>query len=658
MSIVTTSAVNPAAHAELPRPKSSQPDGEEVDREYLEFLDAQEEDLAPVGPLHREGNRALQVLHREERAPCRNPSHDGNLSRPGEAAAGESGIGDLQRSGLGRFPLQVPFPLQRFEVIEDRPGDKPEMPADLPDQELAGDQARRACEARLEGLAPASTSSLYLQSFFRPGRPGRLPGRAPRLTARRRATAPAKAAPALAQREKLEKRRMIQMQTVLDVADNTGAKRAMCIKVLGGSRRRYASLGDVVVAVVKKALPTGEVKEHEIVKGVVVRTARQVRRDDGSYIRFDRNALVVIDKDGNPRGTRIFGPVVRANLERGAKISEQAYRAALAVRERVALIDQTSFSKFELAGEGVVPFLQRIAVSNMDRPVGSVIYTQLCNERGGIMDDVFLYHPRPQDYLLCVNASNREKILAWLRKQAAGAPSLTIVDRSAELAQLALQGPASRSILIDLGVTGIASLQPRHCLEGTLLGVPSLITRTGYTGELGYEVYLPADRAARVWTELLTRGLKAGLKPVGLGARDLLRLEMAYLLYGNDITEETTPLESGADWIVAFNKGEFIGREALLSQKDKGLMRRLVAFELLQKAVPRHGFKMLADGRSGGEIIGEVTSGNLSPLLQKGIGLGYVPLALAAPGSSVAIDIRGRVVPAVVVMPPFYKRRA
>ena len=330
-----------------------------------------------------------------------------------------------------------------------------------------------------------------------------------------------------------------------------------------------------------------------------------------------------------------------------------------AVRAAAGLFDVSHMGRIAVAGSGALPFLQHVAVNNVITlaPLESH-YSMVCNERGGIMDDVFLYHPKAQDYLLCVNASNREKILAWLRKQAASAPAVTIVDRSAELAQLALQGPRSRSILVELGVTGIASLPPRHCLEGTLLGVPSLITRTGYTGELGFELYLPADRAPRVWTELLNRGRAAGLKPVGLGARDLLRLEMAYLLYGNDITEETTPLESGADWLVAFHKGHFIGREALLSQKERGLVRRLVAFELLQKAVPRHGFKIVADGQSGGAVIGEVTSGNLSPLLQKGIGLGYVPPTVAAPGSPIAIDVRGRVVPAVVVKPPFYKRRA
>jgi len=327
------------------------------------------------------------------------------------------------------------------------------------------------------------------------------------------------------------------------------------------------------------------------------------------------------------------------------------------VRSAAGLFDVSHMGRVTVEGAGALSFLQRVTVNNLAKlAVLESHYSMVCNPRGGIQDDIFIYRVKPQEYLLCVNASNREKIVAWLLKQATGAATVAISDRSAEIAQLALQGPVSRSVLSKLGVPGLEALKPRHCLEAKLLGAPSLITRTGYTGELGYELYVPADSARRIWAELLSKGHRAGLKPAGLGARDLLRLEMAYLLYGNDITEETTPLESGMDWLVAFHKGEFIGRDALMNQKEQGLVRRLVAFELLQKAVPRHGFKIMAGGQSDGKPIGEVTSGNLSPVLQKGIGLGYVPPALAAPGSLFAIDIRGRTVPAVVVKPPFYKK--
>ena len=327
------------------------------------------------------------------------------------------------------------------------------------------------------------------------------------------------------------------------------------------------------------------------------------------------------------------------------------------VRTRAGLFDVSHMGRIAVAGDGSLPFLQRLTINNVAKlHVLQSHYSMLCNERGGIKDDIFVYRVKPQEFLLCVNASNREKIMAWLQEQASVTRGVEIRDRSAELAQLALQGPASRSILEALGRLSLASLKSRHCLEIKLLDTQALVTRTGYTGELGYELYVPADSALRVWNELLTDGKSKGLKPTGLGARDLLRLEMAYLLYGNDISEDTTPLEASMDWIVDFQKGDFIGRDALRKQKPGGLARRLVAFELLEKAVPRHGFTILSNSQSDSKRIGEVTSGNLSPLLQKGIGLGYVTNAYSQIGTPLVIDIRGRVVQANVVKPPFYKR--
>ncbi|MBI3602866.1 MAG: glycine cleavage system aminomethyltransferase GcvT [Nitrospirae bacterium] len=329
------------------------------------------------------------------------------------------------------------------------------------------------------------------------------------------------------------------------------------------------------------------------------------------------------------------------------------------VRTTAGLFDVSHMGRVLVSGPGALPFLQRVTTNDVAKlAVLESHYSMVCNRRGGIMDDIFVYRIKPQDYYLCVNASNREKIAAWLLDQAAGASEVQICDRSADVAQLALQGPASRRILSNLGVKEIDSVKPRHCLEASLHGDPLLITRTGYTGELGYELYMAADRALSIWKALIQVGKSAGLKPTGLGARDLLRLEMAYLLYGNDISEDTTPIEAGAGWVVNFEKGDFIGRETLKRQKDGGLTRRLVAFELLQKAVPRHGFKILSNSQSDGKEIGEVTSGNLSPILQKGIGLGYVPPDLAQVGASIVVDIRGKAIPAAIVKPPFYKRKA
>ncbi len=333
------------------------------------------------------------------------------------------------------------------------------------------------------------------------------------------------------------------------------------------------------------------------------------------------------------------------------------------VRSAAGLFDVSHMGRVRVAGGGALAFLRGVTTTDVGAlAVSDSQYSMVCNRGGGIKDDIFIYRVKPEEFLLCVNASNRDKIMHWFLEQAKGrgrpdkAERVELTDRSAEIAQLALQGPASRSILGLLGVSNLMGLQPRRCLETTLVGAATLITRTGYTGELGYELYVSAGRALEVWNELIRIGKAAGLKPAGLGARDLLRLEMAYLLYGHDINEQTTPLEAGADWLVDFRKGEFIGREALAKQREAGLTRRLVAFELLQKAVPRQGFKILADGSGGGRAVGEVTSGNLSPILQKGIGLGYVQPAYAGISSSFAIDIRSRSVPAVVVKPPFYKR--
>ncbi len=326
-----------------------------------------------------------------------------------------------------------------------------------------------------------------------------------------------------------------------------------------------------------------------------------------------------------------------------------------AVRRAAGLFDVSHMGRVYVSGTGATPFLQRVTTNDVAKvqPLQSQ-YSMVCNERGGIKDDIFLYRIKPDEFLLCINASNREKLVDWLQAQAKDQPDLTISDRTREVAQLALQGPIAKSLLIDLGAAGVTSLGPRHCVDVSISGMDVLITRTGYTGELGYELYVPAYCASDLWQKLLAKGKSTGLKPAALGSRDLLRLDMAYLLYGNDISEETTPLEANAAWLVSFDKGDFIGRAALLQQRNNGVSRKLTAFELSEKGVPRHGFKVI-DGNA--QEIGEVTSGNLSPVLQKGIGLAYVPPAYSAEGATFAIDIRGKRVPAVVVKPPFYKRK-
>lgn len=326
------------------------------------------------------------------------------------------------------------------------------------------------------------------------------------------------------------------------------------------------------------------------------------------------------------------------------------------VRRQAGLFDVSHMGRISVTGPGSLAFLQRVTTNDVSKlSVRQSQYSMVCTPQGGIKDDIFIYHVKPYEFLVCVNASNREKIVAWLQEKVAQAQGCKVHDHSSALAQLAIQGPASRDILTAAGLSELAALKIRHCLDATLCGRSVLVTRTGYTGELGYELYVPAEGAAEIWNRLLESGRPHGVKPAGLGARDLLRLEMGYLLYGNDMNEETTPIEAGAEWVVKFDKGEFIGRAELLAQQSRGATRRLVAFELVEKAVPRHGFKILSH-QTPHAVIGEVTSGNLSPLLQKGIGMGYVPPAAAQPGSSILIDIRGKSCPALVVKPPFYKK--
>jgi aminomethyltransferase len=326
------------------------------------------------------------------------------------------------------------------------------------------------------------------------------------------------------------------------------------------------------------------------------------------------------------------------------------------VRSKAGLFDVSHMGRIVVTGSGAESFLQRITTNDLTalKPMQAQ-YSMVCNQQGGVKDDIFVYRlARPGEFLLCVNASNRDKIVSWLMDHGQAVPDCRISDRSAEIAQIALQGSAARAIVAAIGLSQLDQLKLRESMRVRVAGVECLAARTGYTGEFGYEFYV-YGQADVVWDKLMDTGKPFGLKPAGLGARDLLRLEMGYLLYGNDIDERTTPIEAGADWAVSFEKGEFIGNKALLTQKQAGVSRRFVAFELLERGVPRHGFKILTSPPQQSPI-GEVTSGNLSPLLQKGIGLGYVFPAYAESGTAVMIDIRGKMMPAKIVKPPFYRR--
>jgi aminomethyltransferase len=325
-----------------------------------------------------------------------------------------------------------------------------------------------------------------------------------------------------------------------------------------------------------------------------------------------------------------------------------------AVRSKAGLFDVSHMGRLLASGPGASAFLQQTTTNDVEQlAIGQAQYSMVCNERGGIKDDIFVYRLKGDAYLLCVNASNREKVVAWLLDHRLQY-GVALEDQSAGLAQIALQGPRSRDIVAALSTTDLSGLPLHHIREGMVGTIPTLIARTGYTGEFGYEFYVAAERSAELWDRLLKQGAPAGLKPAGLGARDLLRLDMGYLLYGNDIDEDTTPIEAGVEWTVSFAKKEFIGRAPLQAQKERGAIRRLVGVELLEKAVPRHGCEIRPT--AGSPSIGTMTSGNLSPLLQKGIGLVYLPVTYTAPGTPLIVDIRGKAVPAQVVKPPFYKK--
>ncbi len=321
-----------------------------------------------------------------------------------------------------------------------------------------------------------------------------------------------------------------------------------------------------------------------------------------------------------------------------------------AVRERAGLFDVSHMGELEIRGGDALGLLQYVTTNDASKiAVGQAQYTVLCNEDGGAIDDCIVY--RFEDhYLVVVNASNKDKDCDHIT-QYAERFGTQVIDRSDETALLALQGPRAQRVLERLTEAQLNTIAYYHFAEGDVADVPTIISRTGYTGEDGFELYLPADSAVRVWTRILEAGQDDGVLPVGLGARDSLRLEMGYILYGNDLDERRTPLEAGLGWVTKLDKGEFVGREALQKQKSDGVRDRLVAFVLQERGFPRHGYEIRIDG----EPAGEVTSGVHAPSLEKGVGLAYVPVEAARPGTMIEVMVRGKAVPAEIVRPPFYK---
>ncbi len=306
--------------------------------------------------------------------------------------------------------------------------------------------------------------------------------------------------------------------------------------------------------------------------------------------------------------------------------------------------------------------MQRLVTNDVAKLVdGHALYTVACRPTGGIVDDFIVYRITGDHFLIVVNASNREKDVAWFQENVGTWCEIT--DASDETALIAFQGPKAAETLQTLTAMQLSSVRSFDVVpELDIAGVPASIARTGYTAEDGFEIFCAAGDASRLWDRLLEAAASAGGKPVGLGARDTLRLEGKLCLYGNDLTEETTPLEAGLGWVVKLEGGaDFIGKAALREQKAKGVARKLVGLVMRGRGVARHDYAIYAStpaggAPSGGDPVGKVTSGTFGPTIEKNLAMGYVPAALSAPGGTLIVDCRGKLIEAEIVSGPFYKR--
>lgn len=321
------------------------------------------------------------------------------------------------------------------------------------------------------------------------------------------------------------------------------------------------------------------------------------------------------------------------------------------VRQALGVFDVSHMGEFLVSGPGSLELIQYVTSNDAAKLVnGKVQYSCLPNDNGGIVDDLLVYRIDEELYLLVVNASNIEKDWNWINsKNTFGAK---LEDHSERTSLLAVQGPKALQAMQKLTSMDLLSMEYYTFQMGTFAGIENVIvSTTGYTGAGGCEIYFPNERAEEMWNAVMSAGAEFGIKPIGLGARDTLRLEMGFCLYGNDIDDTTSPIEAGLGWITKFTKN-FVNSEAIKAQKDNGVTRKLVGFELLDKGIPRHGYEVVDAAMN---PIGVVTSGTQSPSLNKPIGMAYVPTALAKPGSEILINIRGKALKAVVTAIPFYK---
>lgn len=321
------------------------------------------------------------------------------------------------------------------------------------------------------------------------------------------------------------------------------------------------------------------------------------------------------------------------------------------VRTAVGVFDVSHMGEFIVKGDDALAYLQKLTTNDVSKlEKGKAQYSSMCLTTGGIVDDLLVYHCGDY-YMLVVNGANIDKDFAWAKENTKGF-NVSLTDESDEYSLLAVQGPKSIETLQKLTPIDLNSIAYYSFANGEINGIPVIYSRTGYTGEIGFEVYFKGDEgvASKIWDAIFDAGKEFGIEPIGLGARDTLRLEKGYCLYGNDITEQTNPLEAGLGWITKLAKGAFNGSDVLQEVKAAGVQRKLVGFKVLaEKFIPRNGYEIVADGTT----IGNVTSGSMSPNLGYGIGMGYVATQFAVPGTIVSISARNKLFEAEIVKIPF-----
>ncbi len=331
-------------------------------------------------------------------------------------------------------------------------------------------------------------------------------------------------------------------------------------------------------------------------------------------------------------------------------------------RNAAALFDVSHMGEVLVEGPGSEEFLNYLVTNDVSKlAIGQAQYSAMCNHEGGIVDDLVIYRRAQYRFFVVVNASNTEKDFAWMSKiyQDGGwnkKSGLILKNVSDQYTQIAFQGPKAAQILQTLTSADLSSIKTYWFTESTLLnGIPAIIARTGYTGEDGFELYVEWDRGPEVWRALLEAGAIFGVKACGLGARDTLRLEMKYALYGHELTDLTNPLEAGLGWVTKLSKNDFVGKAAIVALKEKGIERALVGLKLTGAGIPRQGYAVYTE--DGAQKIGELTSGTQSPMLKQSIGVAYVAVPHSKIGTKIAVEIRGTKVPAEVIATPFYKKQ-